>query len=472
MRLIIVSVLIAFTSTIAAQNFSIKHLMQDSVPIAFISPAKSFYFNLGDSTHNKYKPQQFIKNGKALYLFLNGTGRLYETSIDNNNTCVFNRIDITDHFGYNIASFGFSYNHHIYNLGGAGIWHINGQLRVFNTKAKEWDIVKLNKEIPILYEQNLLWYDITTHQIFIGLYTTVNDAVKANTTDNKLVYDVMVLNLQTTDWVKIGELSNYLKANNAQLKPVAMSPWGLVVCADSKFSLIDYKNNQILSLEATKDNDYQSLQRNEAKGNCYFKDSTLYYGSNETRTLDSIPLHYSDFKPTGEVVYTIAPITVVTNYLPWLIGLLLAIVGFSTYYVLKYVIVIKVSRKVTTIPVEFEFEPEKLTEPNTTTNDTVTTTPNFDERELQVLQLLYDNSIKQIGTTIDALNNVLGVIKKSSDIQKNQRSEVLSSINEKFILISNNEQPIIVKSRTEFDKRSFAYFITEERLVEVKPVIL
>ncbi len=125
-------------------------------------------------------------------------------------------------------------------------------------------------------------------------------------------------------------------------------------------------------------------------------------------------------------------------------------------------VVIKVTKKATDIPLNSVTK--KITEPNTIT-------PSFDEKELQVLQLLYDNSINQATTTIDALNNVLGVTKKATDIQKNQRSDVISSINRKFVLISNNEQPIINKSRTEFDKRSFVYFITMDRLEEVKVVI-
>jgi hypothetical protein len=451
-----------------AQNFPIKHLLQDSVPIAFITPAKNFYFNLGDTTHNKYKPQQFIKNGNKLYLFLNGTGRLYETSVDNSNSCVFDRIDITDHFGYNIGSFAFSYNGGIYDLGGGGIWHINGQLRIYNTKAREWDIVKLNKEIPVLYDENLLWYDIKAHKIYIGLYSTTNDAVKTNTTDSKLVYDVMVLDLAATDWTKIGNLSSYLKLNNAQMKPVAMSPWGLLVCVDTKFSLIDYKNNQVLSLEAKADNDYQSLQRNINQGNCYFKDSTLYYGNNEARTLDSIPLHYSDFKPTGEVIYTIAATTVASSYLPWMIGGLLVLLCAAIFYILKYKVSIQVLKK----GVINEVKQTALPSEDSSSNEINTnTTPSyFDEKELQVLQLLLDNSSKQLTTSIKALNNALGVTKKANDVQKKQRSDVMSSINKKFSFISQNEQPIIDKTRADIDKRSFEYFIANERLDEVKAV--
>ena len=209
------------------------------------------------------------------------------------------------------------------------------------------------------------------------------------------------------------------------------------------------------------------MQRTFNRGNYYFKDSTLYYGDNIAQTLDSIQLHYTDFKPSAEVVYT--PTTVVTNYLPWLIGLLLAIVGSTIYYVLKYFVVIKFTKKWGTTPVKPVTE--KIKEPSNVNNDVAVTTPYFDERELQVLQLLYDNSIIGATTTIDALNNVLGVTKKATDIQKKQRSDVISSINKKFVFISNNEQPIMDKTRTEFDKRSFVYFIATDRLAEIEIVI-
>ncbi len=332
----------------------------------------------------------------------------------------------------------------------------------------EWDIVKLNKEIPVLYEENLLWYDIKAHKIYIGLYSITNDAVKTNTTDSKLVYDVMVLDLAATDWTKIGDLSSYLKLNNAQMKPVAMSPWGLLVCVDTKFSLIDYRNNQVLSLEAKADNDYQSLQRNINQGNCYFKDSTLYYGNNEARTLDSISLHYSDFKPTGEVVYTIAVTTVASSYLPWMIGGLLVLVSAAIFYLLKYKVSIQVRKKGTINEVKQEILPN---EESSNEINTPSTSIYFDEKELQVLQLLFDNSINQLRTSTDALNNVLGVSKKANDVQKKQRSDVMSSINKKFSFISQNEHAIIDKTRTDVDKRSFEYFISTERLEEVKAVI-
>ena len=81
------------------------------------------------------------------------------------------------------------------------------------------------------------------------------------------------------------------------------------------------------------------------------------------------------------------------------------------------------------------------------------------------------NSSKQLTTSIEALNNVLGVTKKVNDIQKKQRSDVMSSINKKFSFLSQTEQPIIDKTRTDVDKRSFEYFIANERLDEVKAVI-
>ena len=115
--------------------------MYDAKPVSFISWQKELYFSTSDSLFDTY-PQNLIKQGKDIYIFINGSGRLYK-AIFGVNGLKFIRLDSTINFGYNIGSFGFSYNNRIYSLGGYGYWRMNGQLRVFNEKAKQWDIVKL-----------------------------------------------------------------------------------------------------------------------------------------------------------------------------------------------------------------------------------------------------------------------------------------------------------------------------------------
>ena len=65
---------------------------------------------------------------------------------------------------------------------------------------------------------------------------------------------------------------------------------------------------------------------------------------------------------------------------------------------------------------------------------------------------------------------MLGLSKKSSEIQKKQRSDILS-INKKFTFITKNEEPIIQKRRTDIDKRAFEYFLEYSRLKELKSFI-
>jgi hypothetical protein len=429
--------------------------------------AKDELFDLGDTTPLKHNPQNFIKKGKDLYLFVNGTGRLFKTELEQN-SIKFTRLDRTTHFGYNIVAFPFTYNNHIYNLGGYGLWRINGQLRIYNEKANEWDIVKLNREIPFMAENSLVWYDMAGKKIYIGLYSPKNEAIKTELTEKEFIYEVMVLDLTTNDWHKLGDLNNYIKNSIPIIKPVCSSPWGLLISMGDKLTLLDYSHNKV-SILNTANQDFQSFSRKMAASNCYFKDSTLYYGNNETRTLDSIPLHYSDFKPTGEVVYTIAAATVASSYLPWMIGGLLLLVSAAIFYLLKYKVSIQILKK----PIITEVKPTALPSEDSSSNEinTTATTSYFDEKELQVLLLLLDNSSKQLTTSIEALNNVLGVTKKANDVQKKQRSDVMSSINKKFSFISQNEQPIIDKTRADIDKRSFEYFIANERLDEVKAVI-
>jgi hypothetical protein len=66
---------------------------------------------------------------------------------------------------------------------------------------------------------------------------------------------------------------------------------------------------------------------------------------------------------------------------------------------------------------------------------------------------------------------VLGLSKKSSEIQKKQRSDIILSINKKFTFITKNGEPIIQKRRTDIDKRAFEYFLEYSRLKELKSFI-
>jgi hypothetical protein len=127
-----------------------QNLLSDSKPISYIKGEGIKYVSIKDTPVGSF-PQQLIKTSKGLFIYANGSGRLYQV-LNNNDTTEFKRIDSTVFFGYSLGSFPFTYRDTIYSLGGYGIWRINGQLRMYVEKARQWDVVALNKEIPILTE--------------------------------------------------------------------------------------------------------------------------------------------------------------------------------------------------------------------------------------------------------------------------------------------------------------------------------
>jgi hypothetical protein len=390
-----------------------------------------------------------------VYVFINGSGRLYKV-VTTDTGFQFVRVDSTTHFGYNIGSFGFCYNNHIYNLGGYGIWRMNGQLRIFNEKAQQWDIVKLNKEIPLLTSktEGLLWYDVTGKKIYAGYYLERNEAVKSNELEEtQFIYDVMVLDLEKAEWTKLGTLNTELRDKLSQINILTMSPWGLMITVGDKINLLDFKHNQILALDIHKDY-YQSLIRANSSSSFYFKDSTLYYGNNANRSIDSAVMHYTDFVPSSEELYRYSTLLSMKNIL--YLVLIMAIFSGLVYFLMAR----KNKPGITSSNIKQEETPLHNGEANSRQV--------FDEKEVQLLHLIIQNSASGKNTSIEEQNKVLGLTKKSAEIQKKQRSDTIIAINRKYTFVSQKEEPLIQKKRTEFDKRTYEYFIDYARIEEIE----
>jgi len=60
---------------------------------------------------------------------------------------------------------------------------------------------------------------------------------------------------------------------------------------------------------------------------------------------------------------------------------------------------------------------------------------------------------------VEEINKVLGLSGKNESVQKKNRSETINDINKKWAVLCGNKNPLILRQRSEFDKRSFEYFI-------------
>ncbi len=76
--------------------------------------------------------------------------------------------------------------------------------------------------------------------------------------------------------------------------------------------------------------------------------------------------------------------------------------------------------------------------------------------------MIFANSSKGSPTSIDDINRILGLSDKTLDIQKKHRSDLTLSINRKFTFITKGNTPLLRRSRSDLDKRSFEYFIEAE----------
>lgn len=93
------------------------------------------------------------------------------------------------------------------------------------------------------------------------------------------------------------------------------------------------------------------------------------------------------------------------------------------------------------------------------------------EKEKDLIKLMANNTGENRFTSIDEINKILGLTNKNTVIQKKQRSDVINSINKKFSLLRVNTTGVIGKKRSDFDKRSFEYYIDSSCFTEIQKLL-
>ena len=71
-------------------------------------------------------------------------------------------------------------------------------------------------------------------------------------------------------------------------------------------------------------------------------------------------------------------------------------------------------------------------------------------------------------TSVNQMNQVMQIEKKSIKIQNNLRASMVLMINKKFMVYSGTQDELLEKRRTEFDKRFFEYTIQRKYLSKIK----
>ncbi|NDE78916.1 MAG: hypothetical protein EB047_06900, partial [Chitinophagaceae bacterium] len=85
--------------------------------------------------------------------------------------------------------------------------------------------------------------------------------------------------------------------------------------------------------------------------------------------------------------------------------------------------------------------------------------------EIELIHYLINKSVKGKKTTIEEVNRLAGVAQKSEPIRRRVRSELINSINEKWIVVTGSRDRLITSVKSSFDARTREYYIAEKWLI-------
>ena len=417
--------------------------------------------DLPDSYNNS--GQSITKTSKGVFVNPLGTGRIYQLK-SINDSLVWHRIDSTIFFGYNFGSLFFSLDTTLYSFAGQGFFNHNGNLRYFNEASSEWNAKNLSESIFWLTNQNLFEsIDTAKRQLYIEALALKQDhALKERIVPD--MYKILwKLDIDSGEWIKLGKI-------NKELSTVGETSFGTLV----NFNMIvDLNTNKIYRLSQQLTDRIFSIVGNASKpkdiSHAFCIDSTLYMGD-RFNFIDSVLIRKKDLIETDEVFYTPSDKELPIKERHVFIGLIASLGLISSFLFYKI--------KKNKTPQVSSFASN-----NDSNNITIEENHNqvvfksgkllelLNEREKILLDYIYEHSLDERLTTIEEINRVIGASQRNPEIQKRLRSDLIGTINDKLEIIAESKYNVIDKQRSEFDKRSFEYFIRPEHMQLVQRVL-
>jgi hypothetical protein len=378
---------------------------------------------------SSFPEQKLIKNNKGLYIQIDGTGQVYKATKTNKEHIIFSRIDSTTYFGHNFGSIKFSYLDTIYNLGGNGYWHFFGHLIYFN-EGKEWDIKKLNEE----YKVNSANYYY--NQINGTLFYIQKPYNEVSTNKSQSLIKLYKLNLKNykNEFIGVIDESDF-KYNELSTFVASKKLNGSICQYLNDYYLLNFEKNSISKLK--------NLQLiSELNGSNKFqtevvfeKNGIVYVSSGNNRELKSIIFKESDFELTGYKIYLkdYSKIYLIT----------------SIFLVLLFAITI----------IRFKVIKSRLIQ--IFSKQHIINDLEFTQIEKSLIELLISKVDTQQYCDAEEVNKVLGLAKKSLEVQKKIRTEHIHRINHKFKVNYNIDIDLIERHKTEEDRRFLKYGISK-----------
>lgn len=462
MRNILLAILLIYINSIRSQEKPgpfVKRILSH--------PSSVLIFNLQSASNEmpihkitdlpvnfKFSGQSITKTSNGLYLNHLGTGRIYKW-IGNEKIGKWEREDSTYFSGYNFLSLFFSVDSNIYSFGGIGFWHINGNLRKYNFTAKEWNVIRLNKSIPWIFDNSQLFYiDTLNNKLYFNGQGRFFDAGLADLQiDSSTINKIYCIDIEKRTFEELG---NYEPAMNGF---IGQTPWGSIISFDK---VADYTNNRFYKFSNKIESQLLKIMANSNKEDfikqySFWIDSVLYI-TKYNQQYDSIIIHKSDLIPINKRIYFSNDKKTSSNQssIPW------AWVIFTSVFISLTIYLYKRKK----IKIDF-YKNNNGGKNELYTNEKY----KLNLVELSLLQLIFENSVIKKTTDIPAINTILGCSNKSIEVQKRLRSDTINMINQKICMSLLIDYNIIQRKRSDFDGRSFEYYIDEIHLQQVSKLL-
>lgn len=391
--------------------------------------------------------QDLIKSKDQILVMIQQTGFVFELSNFYDSIAVFKRLDRTVNINYNIGSLNFLFQNQLYSYGGYGFWRANGHLRKFNYTDKEWDIFPLNDEIITF---GMHWLSRKEGKVYVPFQKTMNAGLIEESEFNKeRERQSFYLDLNQKKWIKLGTMhsdavqlvnkggsANFLSLEN-----------GIMHVVDDQVIYYDFIHNKIY--KCTQADFNQTFVRRIGMTNCFEYKGIIYIYNNNTQNFNKIVFDVNNFEQLNFPIW--GRDKEYDKYLIALLIVFITVILTTTFFNRRF--------------------KNRMQKNQLKVLKTKSINQAFIGVEASLIKLLLQAAAENTKVEIHQINHVLGIKDKNIGLQKKVRSDVINTINEKYQLLNNNPEPLIVSVRKEDDKRFLEYFIAPSEIKNIQKII-
>ena len=415
---------------------TLTYLYNSENDISTISHTENL--NLFTPNLNNWRAKfKLIKNKSGLYALIDGTGHVYKATNLGQNKITFTRIDSSQYIGYNFESINFSYKETLYCFGGYGFWNRNGQLVHF-TPGAEWMIDRINKTYKTM---NMFYsYQLSESKIYYLEFPW-----KEETTLSQIVnFSVIEFDIAKKENKLLGKLNTKKAFNHKDLSIDIPSLNGILKLSDGDIFLCNFSFNKVYKLTNSKIKDALIGIAGAELQTTFEDDGKVYYSFLNDTTLRSFSISMRDLKEEPYQLY----IPEQNRMTIWIIIASISLISLST---LLFIYLKRRGKQTQTNMIH----KEETYSVDLNNNE-------FNSIESALINKLIEKSNIDSHLTVDELNSLLGIKKKTIEIQKRVRTEAINRINHKFNVNFNLETIFIERTRSIDDRRYFNYIINKE----------